>query len=379
MSFSCFFVVALRTNTVTVIIGLILLVTIFIKNKLKVVLLIIIIFSTFLGLNFSKLFVEKQYNTVSLGMMWELIGIAKTTDNKKLISEINNFGDFDEASLRYNTNYCNALFWDSTPPFPVWRIAEKNVAYEISKLYVKTFFNQPFDFIKNKINFANKALGFTDPLIDARRGIHSVDVLTISFGAIETYKSNITRGIFINFTNRFSFLTRRPLVLFIITGLILFLHYLLIRTLPKKEVIVMVLSMFYYVAFLLNTQAHEFRYFAPAFFILTIIVFSSLCSILFSLVNKIKNKIYIILRSDKLKTAKLTDKNWKNGVLRTGNTLLFDNSIRNFNQLKGSTALKAKGVISKIISIDHDSEWIRVVTDGNKEVFAYPTIIEVIK
>lgn len=82
----------------------------------------------------------------------------------------------------------------------------------------------------------------------------------------------------------------------------------------------------------------------------------------------------------KLTTSNLSDYFWLNGVSRTENTLLFTNYPEHLNLLQKSTFLKYKETKAKILSINLDQDsWIRVIIDGNKEVFAYPNIIETIK
>jgi hypothetical protein len=58
---------------------------------------------------------------------------------------------------------------------------------------------------------------------------------------------------------------------------------------------------------------------------------------------------------------------------------VFSNTKKNTDLLTAATSLTARGVTAKIISIDRDTQWIHILIDGNKQAFAYPNIIEVIK
>jgi len=141
----------------------------------------------------------------------------------------------------------------------------------------------------NKLIFMKNVLGVEEPLINTARGIHYVDGITKSFGAMDTAMNKKVRDIFISFTNYFEILTRRPYILFALNILILSAQILILKKPQREKLLILLSTMAYYGAFLINAQAHEFRYFAPAFFILFILFISMIIEIIEQIISGKRN------------------------------------------------------------------------------------------
>lgn len=89
-----------------------------------------------------------------------------------------------------------------------------------------------------------------------------------------------------------------------------------------------------------------------------------------------KDNIYI----NHIRPASITDGNWINGVGMKVPILLFSNTDKNSEMLKGANQIKVGDKIIDIISIDSDARWIRAnfPEDTDLNSFAYPNNIEVI-
>lgn len=280
LCFNSIFMVYLRPNAIIVVIGTVIFLLIC-KAKKKAVLTVLLLVSLFLGLNVNSLFVENHYSAENMGFMWELTDIAKNSQNQNLISEMNKFGDTAVAMSRFDDGYSNNLFWDVNPPYPVFSLCDKSNSMAVKELYLQTAFNQPADFIKTKLHFAGRVLGIFKPLLDdATRGI-----VAAAPGESETVRQN-----FISSTNSFSLVTRRPFFLFLLVLALILLKYFQTKIAPMKEIVPFIISVCYYGSFLINTQAHEFRYYAPAFFILLILTLSLGFDILSKIITDRRNQ-----------------------------------------------------------------------------------------
>lgn len=223
----------------------------------------------------------------SLGFAWDLIGIAKE-NNGKYDHILDFVGDTKEAIKRYDPRYLNSIFWDANPPFPALKIASPEFNKRIRNLYIKTAITEPTNFLKHKLKSALLVSGIKEPLLNIRRGIHYVDENTIKFGAVNTTQNMKVRETFFNWTERFTLFTQHPYIIFLFSTFMLFVIFKLNRENFQIWIFLYLCSVIYYFGFFLNTQAMEFRYFAPTFFMLGSMSLSSIVIIL--------DKVIFILR-----------------------------------------------------------------------------------
>ncbi len=234
--------------------------------------LLSVLLGIILGLVIPFIALPQHYNASTLGMLWELIGVAHVSGNKELICELGKYGDIDEALNRYGDPFCNYIIWDDNPPYKVFDISGK-YSKEITKLYVKQIFKTPKTFIKNKIHFAENTMGIKHRLITSVRGVaQSYEKRTKACGAISNARQKEIRWLFRITTDGIALISLRPFYE-------IMLSFLLAMFAGKKDIYIrkkmyywIVIATAYYLSFLINTQAHEFRYFAPSFYILFIII-----------------------------------------------------------------------------------------------------------
>lgn len=158
-----------------------------------------------------------KYNAGTLGMVWELTGMA--SQDKSLRQKLSAYGDVDEAMHRFGEPYLNSIVWDRNPPFPAQKIAGQ-YAKEITSLYFETAFQEPIHFAKNKWKWVSRTLGISDKLITSSRGVHGVDARTQSLGggAGNLLAKSIKKFVFSN-DGPIRFCLSLPMVC------ILYLHY----------------------------------------------------------------------------------------------------------------------------------------------------------
>lgn len=233
-----------------------------------------------------------KYNAGTLGMVWELTGMA--SQDKSLRQKLSAYGDVDEAMHRFGEPYLNSIVWDRNPPFPAQKIAGQ-YAKEITSLYFETAFQEPIHFAKNKWKWVSRTLGISDKLITSSRGVHGVDARTQSLGGRETYWHNRLRSSFFQTTDRLGFVSRCPWFAFFISIILLVITK--VTALPMRHAIGMVaIAAGYYSSFCINTQAFEFRYWAPSLYLLLILMIGLFINIAWGFTTKSKLIISAICR-----------------------------------------------------------------------------------
>ena len=138
-----------------------------------------------------------------------------------------------------------------------------------------------------QIKFAGASLGITDQLITSQRGIHGIDEITKSYGALDTKWQYALRQNFINVTDGIGFLSLRPFIAILVS-----LALIGVLCIEKQNVTkyfeLWGIAVTYYGSFLINTQAHEYRDYAPSFYILFGII---ICAIVKSILCKVYKKV----------------------------------------------------------------------------------------
>ena len=363
---------------------------------------LLILLSITTSLIFPRFLLLKTYNASTLGMIWELTRYLRQNKDDELFSELKSIGNIEVALERYNDDYLNNLIWDNSPPFPAYDTAGKN-ANKITKLYAKTFFSNPISFSRNKCHFIKRSLGIgKKTLISSARGIHGVDSVTKQFGALPSDKQQAIRNLFIKFTDSIGLISLRPYLLIFIAVALSYCAFVLFGESIYLKLSTVAVG--YYSSFLINTQAHEFRYYAPTFFILLIISISALLRLSefmiekFSLTKKIiaiskKYKIIAIalaftsisafcafkiyrITHPIIRISSLTDSNWTKGILNSNKqTLLFAYDAKLLEKIQESDILQAQNEKFFIVKVENDSKWIRVTVDKDASACAYPANI----
>lgn len=230
----------------------------------------------------------------SAGFLWESVGIIKSLPDKTGYEEYFDYlgGDASTlAALEANSERnVNAIF----DAFPMDAVFEPGNAAQIKRDYLSLLSSQPKAFFENKLAFASRTLGISAPLDDAEFDYNRYD-------AMDAYKFNdVPRrfqfvSVFHSFMESFS-LARRPWLCFLLCAALLAVLTILRKRaffadcarerLPKAW-FVYALAVFYYAAFLVTTQSHEFRYFFPAFALLFLCVCCALGTLADSLLAKV--------------------------------------------------------------------------------------------
>ncbi len=236
------------------------------------------------GLVVPLVLLPSSHNASVLGMVWEMTGICTRYPDDVLREKMLDYGNIEEAMNRYGEPYLNSIVWDNDPPYPAFDISGEK-AKGITRLYLEQALKNTNHFLSVKAQFVSETMGISNQLISSRRGVHSVDEPTIEYGAISTRRQDDMRELFFSITDAIGIIALRPVCIialaFILAGLMRVMSIEL-----KKEIVYIFIAMGYYSSFLINTQAHEFRYFAPSFFILLIISICGCIKIIQKMIEK---------------------------------------------------------------------------------------------
>lgn len=289
LSFLC---VGIRINSLVMFLFIVLICiikSIYDKRKEYLVYAGTILFGCVVGTVSVCMLSPSKYNTSTLGMVWELVGEAVNTKDKDLIDNLGHYGDIGEAMKRYGDPYLNRIVWDNNPPFPAMKVAGEN-SKGITQIYLNEVFKHPIKFLFNKWYYVDHTLGISAPLVSSRRGVHGVDDITKSKGALDTNYQRNLREMFFSTTDKISVISLRPLCAFFIMIILILIAKNLNENNPAY-LLFPFLAIAYYSSFCINTQAFEYRYYAPTFYIILCTIFSTVVEIVRLLYVKISNKV----------------------------------------------------------------------------------------
>lgn len=260
------------------------------RNKKRLFITAAIIIGCASGVFVPYLISPVSHNASTLGMVWELTGMMKNGD-KDVYMELSAYGDVDKEIERFGEPYLNSIVWDNEPPFSATTIS-KDYAKEITRIYIRSFIRSPVVFLRNKWIWVKGSLGIPpNILVTSQRGVHYVDNISKVYGAMDSDLQNNLRLLYFKTTDKLWFLTLSPFMCSLICFVLIVFSKIL-----NLNIRVMIFSwgigVCYYVSFLINTQAFEYRYYAPTFYILFLIIICSATKITIELLRRVKNAIH---------------------------------------------------------------------------------------
>ena len=203
-------------------------------------------------------------NPVSLGLAWEVVGVAKLTSDPILSHSLDRFGSTQLAIERYDPRALNGVFWDSDPPLPVARIAAPQAFPAIRGIFIKMVLDHPIAYARVKLGLVARVLGLRAPLMPVSYGFNFDDRSNPVAGARVNRANQALFGAFERIGNSPLSVARYPFVL-ILFGCGLF-FIMLKRDQPFAFLIASGVA--YYATFLVSCQAMEYRYYAPTYIVL---------------------------------------------------------------------------------------------------------------
>lgn len=296
MIFSSFICFGYRANAFSIL--PIIFIIVFLREK-KIFARTVIICSIIIGFVCSSSIPKAlNINTMSsyaAGFVWEIISIIQSMDSEKQEEYIGYlddiFGDGATATAVQNNSYneqgsnINPMF---NSPINSGAISSPGNSLKIIKRYVRLALNEPVYFLKMRWEFISHSLGINKPINMFEYNYNRWDRMN-EFGFNDSHPREVYVNYFLAFME-FMVVLRRPWIMYLIC-LILILIWRF-KFIGKRSEINLYeasygVSVFYYGAYLLNTQSFEFRYYFPSWILLFAIFIGLVPQMVF---NKIKTR-----------------------------------------------------------------------------------------
>jgi hypothetical protein len=225
----------------------------------------------------------KVLDSSSSGFVWEILSVIQEMPEDKQ-KDYGNYLDFiaDDGStlkaLAANNKSAsvNRWQWDI---FGVSKLGSKNTKKEILRRYANLIIHEPKYCLKTKLYFTGRTLGITEPLADKGFDYNRADRMQ-SLGMVD----NKLRRKFVDGYNKFQdffVISRIPWICFLIGLLCVIWQFIKAdRKHFSGTLTLYLIAVFYYGAFIINTQSFEFRYFFPSFYFLFIITADTVFTII---------------------------------------------------------------------------------------------------
>ena len=216
------------------------------------------------------------------GFAWETVSTIQTMEPEKREEYIDYlddiFGDGATASAvnesQYDDQYANInqLF---NSPVNTDTLSGEGVSGRVIKKYAVLAFNEPAAFLKTKLEFILHTMGIGKTVNMFEYDYNRWDNMD-NYG----YNNSYNRQVFVDYFNAYMqsvVILRMPWIWYL-AALIIILVYRF-RSQGKNSPLNLyeasyIVSVFYYGAYLLNTQSFEFRYFFPSWLLLFLIILS---------------------------------------------------------------------------------------------------------
>jgi len=294
---ACYYVAfGFRQNALTIF-PVIVMVSIYLYQKYKDRLLLIlqigcVCFSMFFVSLFPSLLGINVLDGSSYGLAWEILSIIQKMPEEKQV-QYSDYLDFIADGYTVSALAVNPA--ESSNVNVIWGPLGENSlpipynAVQIRRKYFNLAFTETSYFLKTKRYFIGGILGIREPLVDDEYPYNWHDAMN-NFGMVDNY----LRYLFVLSYHKFHEiipLFRIPWIWFCI-GLV-FVVWQFIKTgkgYSFGSLALYLLSVFYYAAFLINTQSFEFRYFFPSFYYMFIVLADSVAMILYKLFSRLRKK-----------------------------------------------------------------------------------------
>lgn len=290
--FASFITFGYRANAFTIIPILILYISLFNCEKLlKFFCIISIVIGYVLTVLVPQMFKINVLSSKAAGFVWEMLEVIKTMDSKTQLEYIDYFDDIIGAGMtekiisRSDMESVNSFIWEDD----IYKfIGDKKNNQVIIKKYINLFIKSPITFAKVKWKFIKLSLGISKPLEFIEYDYNNSNKMEL-YKFNDCWQRHLFMNLYIEANKKFYVFTRIPIISFLISSILVFLQYLNKHDNRELYLFILLISIFYYAAFLINTQSFEIRYFYPSLYLLLIIDTSMIFEIIPFYINKIKN------------------------------------------------------------------------------------------
>lgn len=263
-----------RQNTLTILPVIIVLLWVYLPKVYKycgfAAIICALIFVTILP----DLFKLRKVDNYAQGPAWEIICMLEMLDKEQYSGYLDYAGNTQNAIKNNSWQTMHGSLSGSETINPAVTRA-RSISKRVLADYVRLIKSEPLTFIKMKLRFWSRTLGFNEPILNMEIYKHSDGVLE-DYGYRKTYLNTKFVDDYNEFMERMSVL-RRPYLLYLSAALLIFAYSKVYRKRLADEhlrfmLLVYAIAVFYYMAFMITTQSQEFRYFFPSFVLLFLLI-----------------------------------------------------------------------------------------------------------
>ena len=168
-----------------------------------------------------------------------------------------------------NGNTVNG-FLDSENGITRGNLSAKGNPIKILGKYINIILSEPKLYFKVKAEFTVRTLGISKPINYAEFNYNRYNIMKNY-----NFNDSAVREKFVNAyektNNIFGFFTRRPWFVFLVSILLVGIKWKQKDEKTRFYVVLLMLSIFYYGAYIINTQSFEIRYFYPSLYLCMIL------------------------------------------------------------------------------------------------------------
>ena len=261
------------------------------KISVKLILIGCLAFGFYFTSLIPKLLNIDTMSSYAGSFVWEIVSIIQSMDDEKKSNYSNYLDDIfgentTQIAIQNNTykeenSSINPIWWGN--PFSSKQVSEKDNTAKVMKKYIALIKEEPKDYLKVKWELASHTMGINMPLRMIEYD-YNRDGYMSNYG----FNNSMQRQKFVEcFHSYMEFMEvyRIPWIMFVIALFLLLVWRIKFHGIKKSINIYEVAygtAMFYYGAFIVNTQSFEFRYFFPSWLLLMLVIISLSINICFS-------------------------------------------------------------------------------------------------
>ena len=221
---------------------------------------------------FTKILNINTMSSVSAGFAWEIVSTIQKMDNEKQNEYLTYLDEIGSEGLTKSA--IEKSTYQSVNPM-ITAISYANLSNEghpsiVLKKYVNLILKEPKYYFDMKFEFLSLNLGIKQPLRYTEYNYNRFDKMK-QYNYNDSKRRHQFVNLYENFVNTLSFLLLRPWVIFLISIILVAISY--VKKVKKSNTyfLVLMLSIFYYGAYIINTQSFEIRYFYPSLYLCLIL------------------------------------------------------------------------------------------------------------
>ena len=288
---SSFVIFGYRANAFTIIPPLIAFILFAVKRKTvgKICLILSIVIGLVGTIVLPGIFHIDTMSSYSTGFVWEIfttiqnMNIEKQEKYTDYLDEIGGSGSTEEALTLSSVSTVNSFLGYSR--FDMLTLSEEDNGMIAVQKYIELWMEEPKACLQTKWEFVKKTLGIGEPINCWEYGYNIYDKMD-ELGFHDWKPREMFVDSYLGFHRCISIL-RYPWIIYVVT--LLLVVWSRIKKDDRRQLYsyILAIAVFYYGAFILNTQSFELRYFYPSLYLMSIMDTAILMDLVAVLIKKL--------------------------------------------------------------------------------------------